>query len=135
MSIKNRLKVNVTFEANIYMINIIKKLNEKIGDLEKVVNINYLINDLYNYYNEEIEKLNTENNNITISLEFIKREEIFTEINQEEFIRTLESDFENEKINYLNDDINNFLLYIYLLKKNLYDEKSYKSTVVNDDYM
>ena len=42
MSIKNRLKVNVTFEANIYMINIIKKLNEKIGDLEKVVNINYI---------------------------------------------------------------------------------------------
>jgi len=79
-------------------------------------------------------KLITEINNITISIDFIKREQLFTEINQEEFVKTLESDFQTEQINYLNDEINNFYLYIYLLKRNVYDEKSYKSAIVNDDY-
>ena len=135
MSIKNRLKFNVTFEANIYLINISKKLNKIISKLENIRTINNSINDLNRYYNEEMGKLNTEINNITISIDFIKREQLFTEINQEEFVKTLESDFQTEQINYLNDEINNFYLYIYLLKRNVYDEKSYKFAIVNDDYI
>ena len=135
MSIKNKLKFNVTFEANIYLINISKKLNKIISKLENIRTINNSINDLNRYYNEEMGKLNTEINNIKISIDFIKREQFFTEINQVEFVKTLESDFQTEQINYLNDEINNFYLYIYLLKRNVYDEKSYKFAIVNDDYM
>jgi len=134
MSIKNRLKFNVTFEANIYLINISKKLNKIISKLENIRTINNSINDLNKYYNEEMGKLITEINNITISIDFIKREQLFTEINQEEFVKTLESDFQTEQINYLNDEINNFYLYIYLLKRNVYDEKWYKFSIVNDDF-
>ena len=135
MSIKNKLKFNVTFEANIYLINISKKLNKIISKLENIRTINNSINDLNRYYNEEMGKLNIEINNIKISIDFIKREQFFTEINQVEFVKTLESDFQTEQINYLNDEINNFYLYIYLLKRNVYDEKSYKFAIVNDDYM
>ena len=135
MGIKNKLKFNVTFEANIYLINISKKLNKIISKLENIRTINNSINDLNRYYNEEMGKLNTEINNIKISIDFIKREQFFTEINQVEFVKTLESDFQTEQINYLNDEINNFYLYIYLLKRNVYDEKSYKFAIVNDDYM
>ena len=135
MSIKNKLKFNVTFEANIYLINISKELNKIISKLENIRTINNSINDLNRYYNEEMGKLNTEINNIKISIDFIKREQFFTEINQVEFVKTLESDFQTEQINYLNDEINNFYLYIYLLKRNVYDEKSYKFAIVNDDYM
>jgi len=46
MSIKNRLKFNVTFEANIYLINISKKLNKIISKLENIRTINNSINDL-----------------------------------------------------------------------------------------
>ena len=103
--------------------------------MESIRTINNSINDLNKYYNEEMGKLKEDINNITISIDFIKREELFTEINQEEFVKTLESDFQNEKSNYLSDEINNFYLYIYLLKRNVYDEKSYKFAIVNDDYM
>ena len=59
---------------------------------------------------------------------------IFNSFNQEEFIRTLESCYDKKNINYFSSEINNFKLYIYLLKNNLYDEKSYKSAVgFNDD--
>ena len=82
-----------------------------------------------------MKKLIVEINNIKISINFIKRENIFIDINQESFIITLQKDFENEKVDYFNNEVNNFFLFIYLLKNNLYDEKSYKSAVINDDYM
>ena len=41
-----------------------------------------------------------------------------------------------KKLVYFSPEINNFHLYIYLLKNNLYDEKSYKSAVgINEDYI
>ena len=135
MCIKDRLKLNITFDANMQMINITKKLDIIIDKLEKIKQLIEKINVINNYYIIEMKKLIVEINNIKISINFIKRENIFIDINQESFIITLQKDFENEKVDYFNNEVNNFFLFIYLLKNNLYDEKSYKSAVINDDYM
>ena len=135
MNIKDRLKFNATFEANISMINIKKSLNAIIPQLEKIEQVKQVYDEINDYYNKNINVLKSNINNITISINFMKREQIFTEISQDELITTLQSDFQNIKIDCFDSEINNFFLYIFLLKKNLYDEKSYKSAVVNDDYM
>ena len=134
MTIKEKLKLNVTFEKNICLINIKKKIDELIPIYEKIKNIEHEIEEFKNMCKEELEILKGEIDNINIASQFIKREEIFNSFNQEEFIRTLESCYDKKNINNFSSEINNFKLYIYLLKNNLYDEKSYKSAVgFNDD--
>ena len=51
-------------------------------------------------------------------------------------IKNKRASFDYEFIDIFNAEINNFFLFIFLLKKGLYDEKSYKSAVdINEDYI
>ena len=136
MNIKEKLKFNITFEENINLINIKKKIETIKPNFQKIKEINDEINRFNINYEKEMAILKREIDNINISIKFIKREEIFTSITQEEFIEALESNYNKKNINYFSSEINNFYLYIYLLKNKLYDEKSYKSLVrINEDYI
>ena len=136
MNVKERLKFNITFEENINLLNIKKKIETIKPNFEKIKEINDEINKFNINYEKEMAILKREIDNINISIKFIKREEIFTSITQEEFIEALESNYNKKNINYFSSEINNFYLYIYLLKNKLYDEKSYKSSVrINEDYI
>ena len=134
MSVKERLKFNITFEENINLLNIKKKIETIKPNFEKIKEINDEINKFNINYEKEMAILKREIDNINISIKFIKREEIITSLTKEEFIETLESNYNKKNINYFSSEINNFYLYIYLLKNKLYDEKSYKSAVgINED--
>ena len=136
MNIKEKLKFNATFEENICLINIKKRIDELIPIYEKIVDINNGIEEFKDFFKEEMEILKGEIDNISIASNFIKREEIFSSLTQEEFVKALESCYDKKKLDYFSPEINNFHLYIYLLKNNLYDEKSYKSAVgINEDYI
>ena len=136
MNIKEKLKLNVTFEENICLINIKKRINQLIPIYEKIVDTNNGIEEFKGFFKEEMEILKGEIDNINIASNFIKREEIFSSLSQEEFIKALESYYDKNKIDYFSPEIKNFHLFIYLLKNNLYDEKSYKSAVdINEDYI
>ena len=137
MNIKEKLKLNATFEENICLINIKKRINEFIPIYEKIVeDTNNGIEEFKGFFKEEMEILKREIDNINIASNFIKREKIFSSLTQEEFVKALESCYDKKKIDYFSPEINNIHLYIYLLKNNLYDEKSYKSAVgINKDYI
>ena len=136
MNIKEKLKFNITFEENINLINIKKKIETIKPNFQTIKEINDEINRFNINYEKEMAILKREIDNINISIKFIKREEIFTSITQEEFIEALESNYNKKNINYFSSEINNFYLYIYLLKNKLYDEKSYKLSVrINEDYI
>ena len=135
MPIKGRLKFNITFEENIFMVNILKNLDYIIPELEKIGEIKEKYDSINRYYKRKLNKLKLKINNIATSIDFIKRDKIFTDISKENFIEALQTNFQTEKIEYFNFEINNFYFYIYLLKKSLYDEKSYKSVAFSEDYI
>ena len=134
MSIKDRLKFNITFEENINLLKIKKETDILIPIFQKVEEINNNINLLNRYNETDLNKLKKEISNINITIKFIKRDGIFNDISKKDFIETLESNFMKSEIDYLSQEINNFYLFIYLLKTDLYDEKSYKLAVgINED--
>ena len=135
MPIKDRLKFNITFEENIFMVNILKNLDYIIPELEKIGEIKEKYDSINRYYKRKLNKLKLKINNIATSIDFIKRDKIFTDISKENFIEALQTNFQTEKIEYFKFEINNFYFYIYLLKKSLYDEKSYKSVAFSEDYI
>ena len=65
-------------------------------------------------------------NNYLFSFDYSK---IFIDLKAEEFANYAKNLFMNEKIDLFSKEINNIFLYIYLLKKNLFNEIAYKSVV------
>ena len=136
MSIKEKYKMNVTFDLNINLLNIKKQIEFILTNFDKIQEINNKIGELDRYYEEQLEKIKNDIKNIKIATKFIKREELFTDIIQEDFIKSLEFKFNNIYLDYFSPEISNFYLYIYLLKNELYDENSYMSSNgINDDYI
>ena len=135
MCVKDKLLFNSTFDINIEYLNLKLEIDELIKKLGFISVILQKIKQLEADYNAYLEILKKEYSNIKVISKYINRDEIFTNISKEEFIQNLKSLFTNEYIDY-NDEIDNFYFYIFLLKKELFDEKSYKSAIdINDDYI
>ena len=135
MSTKEKLLLNATFGINIELLNIKKEIDALIPVLNSIKDIKKSIRKLDKHYKKELAKLNVNYNNIVITSKYINRSDIFSNMSKNEFIDNLESLFKNANIDF-NNEINNFYFYIYLLKKKLFDDKSYKLAAdINDDYM
>ena len=135
MSTKEKLLLNATFGINIELLNIKKEIDGLIPVLNSIKDIKKKIRKLDKHYKKELAKLNLNYNNIVITSKYISRSDIFSNMSKNEFINNLELLFKNANIDF-NDEINNFYFYIYLLKKKLFDDKSYKLAAdINDDYM
>ena len=135
MSTKEKLLLNATFGINIELLNIKKEIDGLIPVLNSIKDIKKKIRKLDKHYKKELAKLNLNYNNIVITCKYISRSDIFSNMSKNEFINNLELLFKNANIDF-NDEINNFYFYIYLLKKKLFDDKSYKLAAdINDDYM
>ena len=121
MSIKERIKFNITFSNNIRLLNakyIADDLNSK---LDKIEAINIEILDLQNYFNTQLQAITSLIKQSGKIIQFFDRDELFKEIKKEEFMDILNDDLGNKTINVYDLEINNYYLYIYLLKKDLYD--------------
>ena len=60
---------------------------------------------------------------------------IFNEINVEQFSDFIKKKFTGVNIDLFGKEINNLYLYIYFLKKGIFNEKAFKSTIdSNNDY-
>jgi hypothetical protein len=135
MSTKEKLLLNATFGINIELLNIKKEIDGLIPVLNSIKDIKKKIRKLDKHYKKELAKLNLNYNNIVITSKYISRSDIFSNMSKNEFINNLELLFKNANIDF-NDKINNFYFYIYLQKKKLFDDKSYKLAAdINDDYM
>lgn len=126
MNIKKKLKLSLTFKENVNILNIKRKIDKILPIFDKIEEIENKVKDLDAHYEEVLQNLNTEINKIKYSIKLIKREDIFIDISKDDLIKTIENNFKKESINFFDIEINNFYLFIYLLKKKLYDNKSYK---------
>ena len=136
MNIKDKIKFNITFDYNLEIINYKKSIDILLDEFNKIDGINNSIQDLNNYFKNELDKVIQENEYFDKIIKLINREKIFLDIKKEEFESLLEKEFKDENIDILETEINNFYFFIYLLKQGLYDENSYKSTKdISDDYI
>ena len=129
MSVKEKYKFNITFDININLLNLKKEIETLIPLYNKIGIINDDIDKLNVEYEQKLNEIRKEIDDIKITKKFLKREDIFSDLTQDKFIKSLEAKFDKINLDYFEPEINNFHLYIYLLKNNIYDEKSYKSTV------
>ena len=109
MSIKEKYKMNVTFDLNINLLNIKKQIEFLLTNFDKIQEINNQIGELDRYYEEQLAKIENDINNINIATKFIKREELFTDIIQEDFIKSLEFKFNNIYLDYFSPEISIFI--------------------------
>ena len=126
MNIKQKLKLSLTFKDNINIINIKRKIDKILPFFDKIEEIENKVKDFNTHYEEVLQNLNNEINKIKNSIKFINREDIFINVSKDDFITTIENILKNESINFFDIEINNFYLFIYLLKKKLYDNDSFK---------
>ena len=126
MDIKNKIKLNITFYNNVSLIYIKKRANEIIEKLKVIVTIDKQIENINKSFNENLY------NSI---IKLIDRDELIGDKKQQ--IKDMfEKQFKDESIDINNGEINNFYFFTFLLKKNLYDETSYKnSEYLNENYI
>ena len=137
MTIKEKIKFNISFRINILLINMKKKVENIIHDLDKIKGVEEEIAKLDIYFKNELNKINDQLINSDIVVKLMNREVIFAGVNKKEFISIMKNILQEEhQINIYDPEINNFYFFVYLLKKGLYDEKSYKNAVgINEDYI
>ena len=129
LDIYSRIKFNLNFESYI-------KLVELKGEIDNAKNAIEIVDDFV----ADIEKLNLKTiekmdelkgkiSLINDCLFIFDYSKLFKEITVEEFANYIKNLFIDEKIDLFSKEINNIYLYIYLLKKNLFNEIAYKSIV------
>ena len=127
MNIYERLKLNVTFKYNIIYIEIYKKIIPILNQLKILEGIENQIDSLS--FKKEFDEIEKDINEINRKVVLFDRKKIFDEVSQDEFFEKVKNEFENiNLVDISGKEIVNFYFYTYLLKNNLYDEKSYKNS-------
>ena len=123
-----RLKLNATFRLNKEFMLINKEINPILSQLKAIEGIEKKENNLN--FKKEFDEIKKEINNINIKIKIFDRTKIFTDISQKDFFSKLMGEFKNiNLIDVSGKEINNFYFYTYLIKNNIYDEKSYKNSI------
>ena len=121
--IYKRIKLNLTLKQNLDLINLKKQLILVFKDLETIEKINNNLDKIN--FNEDLTKINKEINTIDKQLFIFERNQFFSEISQDKFKEIIENEF--SIIDVSKKEITNFYFFIFLLKMDMYDEKSYKA--------
>ena len=119
MDIYSRIKFNLTFERDIKIIEFYNELKRYKALIESIDNYNKIIDEFKAKFIKSYLKLKEEYkliNDCIIVFDFISNQ------------------FKNIKIDLFEKEINNIFLYIFLLKKNIYNEIAFKTTEgINDE--
>ena len=119
MDIYSRIKFNLTFERDIKIIEFYNELKSYKASIESIDNYNKIIDEFKAKFIKSYLKLKEEYkliNDCIIVFDFISNQ------------------FKNIKIDLFEKEINNIFLYIFLLKKNIYNEIAFKTTEgINDE--
>ena len=119
MGIYSRIKFNLTFERDIKIIEFYNELKSYKASIESMDNYNKIIDEFKAKFIKSYLKLKEEYkliNDCIIVFDFISNQ------------------FGGVKIDLFEKEINNIFLYIFLLKKNIYNEIAFKTTEgINDE--
>lgn len=126
LDIYKRLKFNLTFNQNLELIDLKKEIIHIMKKVEIIKEIENNINDIN--FKDDLEKIKTEIDGIDKQIFIFERKKFFSEISQEKFLFVIEKEFSsNKSIDVSGKEITDFYFFIYLLKMDIYHEKSYKA--------
>ena len=116
----------MTFKLNLELIDLKKEIIPIMNNIEIIKEIENCITNI-NFKND-LKKIETEIDAIDKHLFIFERKKFFSEISQEKFISIINNEFSFSKwIDISGKEITDFYFFIYLLKMDIYHEKSYKS--------
>ena len=134
MDIYSRIKFNLTFERDIKIIEFYNELKSYKASIESIDNYNKIIDEFKAKFIKSYLKLKEEYKLINGCIIVFDNSKIFHEISKKEFVEFISNQFKNIKIDLFEKEINNIFLYIFLLKKNIYNEIAFKTTEgINDE--
>ena len=132
-NVYKRIKFNDTFKCNIRLLRNKKDIEEIIKQFEAIEKVENLIENLE--FKKEFDEIEEEIKAINRKIIILDRTKISNNISQNEFLDKMKNEFDNVNlINVSGKEIINFYFFIYLLKNNLYDEKSFKHTFFTNNY-
>ena len=133
-----RIKFNCCLERDVDLLNLQEEINTIMPSIEAYDENKSIYEEAKNYIEEEFEKINNELRLLDIFKIVFNRNILSNIISTADFETALNEEFQKDncEIDLLSNEINNFYLYIYLLKLKLYDEEAYKSTSgINNEYI
>ena len=134
MDIYSRIKFNLTFERDIKIIEFYNELKSYKASIESIDNYNKIIDEFKAKFIKSYLKLKEEYKLINDCIIVFDISKIFHEISKKEFVEFISNQFGGVKIDLFEKEINNIFLYIFLLKKNIYNEIAFKTTEgINDE--
>ena len=133
--IYSRIKFNLTLERNMELLELKKELENSISTIKTTDDLLKRLNEHKLKFKEKYNEVKREASLINDCLICFDYSNIFNEISVEQFSDFIKKNFTGVNIDLFGKEINNLYLYIYFLKKGIFNEKAYKSTVVsNNEY-
>ena len=133
LDIYSRIKFNLTFERDLKLMELKSELDNTVETVKLTDDLLEKLKALKSEFNQKLNEVQNKVSLINDCLFVFDYSKLFKEINVEEFSKCIKENFKDVTIDLFEEEINNIFLYIYFLKKGIYNEIAYKSTVRRQD--
>ena len=136
LDIYSRIKFNLTFERDLKLMELKSELDNIVETVKLTDDLLEKLKALKSEFNQKLNEVQNKVSLINDCLFVFDYSKLFKEINVEEFSKCIKENFKDVTIDLFEEEINNIFLYIYFLKKGIYNEIAYKSIFgKQDDYI
>ena len=133
LDIYSRIKFNLTFERDLKLMELKSELDNTVETVKLTDDLLEKLKSLKSEFNQKLNEVQNKVSLINDCLFVFDYSKLFKEINVEEFSKCIKENFKDVTIDLFEEEINNIFLYIYFLKKGIYNEIAYKSIFGKQD--
>lgn len=133
LDIYSRIKFNLTFERDLKLMELKSELDNTVETVKLTDDLLEKLKALKSEFNQKLNEVQNKVSLINDCLFVFDYSKLFKEINVEEFSKCIKENFKDVTIDLFEEEINNIFLYIYFLKKGIYNEIAYKSIIRRQD--
>jgi len=133
LDIYSRIKFNLTFERDLKLMELKSELDNTVETVKLTDDLLEKLKALKSEFNQKLNEVQNKVSLINDCLFVFDYSKLFKEINLEEFSKCIKENFKDVTIDLFEEEINNIFLYIYFLKKGIYNEIAYKSIIRRQD--
>ena len=132
----SRIKFNLTLERDLELMKLKSELDNTVETIKTTDEVLEKLKALRSEFKQKLNEVQNKVSLINDCLFVFDYSKLFKEISVEDFSKCIKENFKDVTIDLFEEEINNIFLYIYFLKKNIYNEIAYKSIIGRqDDYI
>ena len=136
LDIYSRIKFNLTLGRDLELMKLKSELDNTVETIKMTDDVLEKLKALKSEFKQKLNEVQNKVSLINDCLFVFDYSKLFKEISVEDFSKYIKENFKDVTIDLFEEEINNIYLYIYFLKKDIYNEIAYKSIVVTkDDYI